>query len=249
MRKVMFKGHTLIIQISNNKIQIAKENEQYFPFSLCYTTCMADQSSSPSLKAALKKSSVLRDAHVTKNPVAAYCILPSNATFDVQHEDESILLLLRQDPIVNVGWVLLTIIFLFLPFLIFSVFPSFFLLPPTYQTTLILTWYLITFGYALEQFVMWFFNIYIITTERVIDMDFYSLLFKRVSEAKLDHVEDITASSGGVVQSLFDYGNVRIQTAAEIPEIEFEHVPRPDEVTKLISELIDKEDIEHTGTK
>jgi uncharacterized membrane protein YdbT with pleckstrin-like domain len=100
------------------------------------------------------------------------------------------------------------------------------------------------FGYALEQFLVWFFNIYIITDERVIDMDFYNLLFKRVSEAKIDRIEDITTANSGLLQSIVDFGDIQIQTSAEIPEIEFEKIPHPDRVQKLLSELIDQEEQE-----
>jgi hypothetical protein len=113
-------------------------------------------------------------------------------------------------------------------------------LPSSFQLVLNLSWYLIVFGYAVERFIVWYYSVYIVTTERIIDVDFYSLLFKKVSEAKLDRIEDITSSSGGVLASIFDYGNVNIQTAAEIPEIEFETVPQPDKVSKLISELTEQ---------
>jgi hypothetical protein len=194
------------------------------------------------LKNAIAKSSILQQ-NPSSNPLSAFCILPPNMNFDVQHDDEHVLLLLRQHPIVNLGWVLLTLIMFVLPFALPFI-PSFLFLPATFRTVLLVAWYVVTLGYAVERFVMWYYNIYIVTDERLIDMDFYSLLFKRVSETKLPHVEDITAASGGVIQSFFDYGDVLIQTAAEIPEIEFERVPHPTQVTKLISELIDKEDEE-----
>lgn len=200
-------------------------------------------------KSLVARSSVLRSHDPTHNPLAAFCIMPPKVGFDVQHDDERVLLLLRQHPIVNLGWILISIVLVFLPLLILPLTNWLVFLPFSFRTVLVLSWYVITFGFALEQFVMWYFNIYIITDERVIDMDFYSLLFKRISETKLDHVEDITAASGGVVQSMFDYGDVQIQTAAEIPEIEFERVPHPAEVTKLISELIDKEEVQDKGTK
>lgn len=183
-------------------------------------------------------SDVLKHAHSSMNPLAAYWPLPPGVSFDVQHDDEEILLMLRQHPIVNVGWMFLTIVLILLPFGIFFVFPQFFILPLTFQRVLLMAWYLVTFGFALERFIMWYYNIYIITSERVIDVDFYSLLFKRVSETQHDNIEDITGASGGVVQSIFDYGDVIIQTAAEVPEIEFEKVPHPGTVSKLLSELM-----------
>ncbi len=117
-------------------------------------------------------------------------------------------------------------------------------LPATFQFVTMLGWYTIIIGYALEKFLMWFFNIYIVTDERVIDVDFYNLLFKRISEAKLENIEDITFSNSGILQSIIDYGEVRIQTAAEIPQIEFENVPHPEKVAKFLSEMLLQEEQE-----
>ena len=39
---------------------------------------------------------------------------------------------------------------------------------------------------------------------------------------------------GGIAQVVFNYGNITIQTAGEVPEFEFHHVPKPGEVRKEI---------------
>ena len=43
---------------------------------------------------------------------------------------------------------------------------------------------------------------------------------------------------------MFNYGDVLIQTAAEIPEVEFEAVPMPDLVAKVLRELRIEEEVE-----
>jgi hypothetical protein len=99
-------------------------------------------------------------------------------------------------------------------------------------------------GFAIESFIKWFYNVYIITDERIIDIDFHSLLFKDISSAKIDNIEDSTASTGGFWGSLFDYGTITIQTAAEKREFEFGSVPHPNKVAKLINELLLEEERE-----
>lgn len=203
---------------------------------------------SPAREKAIAKSRILRDKKSNNHPLASFCLLPTNVRFDVQHSDEHILLLLRQHFIVNFGWIVLSVVLLLLPsFMGFLSFLTF--LPPALSFILTLVWYLFVLGYAFERFVVWYFNIYIVTNERVIDIDFFSLLFKRVSEAKLENIQDLTGASSGVIQSLFNYGDVLIQTAAEVTEIEFEKVPYPEVVTKLISELIDKSENSTRGKK
>ncbi|MBT7183579.1 MAG: PH domain-containing protein, partial [Candidatus Pacebacteria bacterium] len=80
--------------------------------------------------------------------------------------------------------------------------------------------------------------------ERIIDIDFLSLIYKNVSAAKIDKVEDITAVTSGVAQSIFDYGTVHIQTAAEKSEFEFEDVPHPNRVTQFLNEMLVEEEKE-----
>ena len=187
-------------------------------------------------------SSVLRD-ETSGGKLAAFCPKPEHVTFEIQHDDEPILLLLRQHPITNLGWIVTVMFLLALPLLLrFIGFYDW--LPATFQFVTMLGWYTIIIGYGLEKFLMWFFNIYIVTDERVIDVDFYNLLFKRISEAKLENIEDITFSNSGILQSIIDYGEVRIQTAAEIPQIEFENVPHPEKVAKFLSEMLLQEEQE-----
>lgn len=191
------------------------------------------------LEKLISKSSFLKHAKPSSNAFGSFCPFPTNFGFDVQHSQEKVLLLMRQHFITNTGWIVFCVFLAFLPSL-FPVFSLLSFLPGSFLGILKLTWYFLVAGLALERFVLWYYNVYIVTNERIIDIDFYSLLFKRVSEAKLDRIEDITSASGGIMQSFFDYGDVIVQTAAEVPEIEFERVPHPDLVTKVVSELIER---------
>lgn len=191
-----------------------------------------------------KYSSVLRESNSSNSPMAAYCPKPIGVGFDIQHDEEPVLLLLRQHPIVNLPWIFLTLFLVIAPIILLPVIPFLDFLPGNYRFVAVLGWYIMVFGYALEQFLVWFFNIYIVTDERVIDYDFYNLLFKRVSEAKIENIEDITTSNNGLLQSVVDFGDIRIQTAAEIPEIEFERVPHPNLVAKFLSEMLVQEEQE-----
>jgi len=109
---------------------------------------------------------------------------------------------------------------------------------------MIVGWYTITMGLALETFLVWFFSVYIITDERIIDVDFISLLFKDVSSAKLDDIQDISSKTGGLLATVVDYGTVYIQTAGEKTEIEFENVPQPAKVAAILNELLLEEERE-----
>lgn len=188
-------------------------------------------------------SEVMRVEEPSHNLFNAFAPKPNNVHFDSQHTDETVILLLRQHPITQVRWVTIAIGLIIFP-LIFTFIPFFDFLPDRYQLAGLIGWYLLVIGYILQAFLNWFFNVYIITDERVIDVDFYNLIHRDVSTAKIDNVEDVTTVTGGTLQSVFEYGTVIIQTAGSKQLIEFENIPKPAKVTKLLNELLLEEERE-----
>lgn len=172
----------------------------------------------------------------THNPLAAYSYCPDKVRFETQDTEEKIILFLRRHPITNLPWILLTIILSFAP-LVLSSFPLLSFLPANFQFVALLFWYLIVVAYVLESALTWFFNVYIVTDERIVDVDFLNLIYREITETKIDKIQDITHNIGGVVRTVFNYGDVLIQTAGTAQNIEFEAVPEPAEVTRIIQEL------------
>ena len=172
----------------------------------------------------------------THNPLAAFCYYPENINFETKESKEKVVLLLRQHPITNVKWILIAILMILAP-VVLGAFPILSFLPSNFQFIAVLIWYLVTTAFVIQSFLTWFFNVYIITDERIVDIDFYSLIYKEVSDANIDKIQDVTYKMGGVVRTLFNYGDVLIQTASEVPNFEFLAVPKPDQVAKILQDL------------
>jgi len=98
--------------------------------------------------------------------------------------------------------------------------------------------------YLFEKFLSWFFNMTIITDERIVDIDFVNLTSKKVSDADLDKIQDVSFTNAGAIGTIFNYGDVLVQTAAEVSEFIFERVPDPAEVAKILQRLRTEEKIE-----
>lgn len=179
-------------------------------------------------------------------PLTAFAVNPQGLRFETQEEEEVVILFLRQHFIVNVPWILITVLLIIAPTVIFpklfSVLSINFSLPSGYFIIGTMFWYLATFGFALASFIGWFFNIYIVTNERLVDIDFYYLLYKKFSEAELAKIQDISYTSGGVLAALFNYGNVTVETAGEAPNIMFELIPYPERVVETIRALTEHEE-------
>ena len=175
--------------------------------------------------------------------LTSYSTFPAKICFETQEETEAVVLFLRQHWVVNIPWKVMVIFFLALPS-VFIFFPPYANLPAVYQFVVTISWYMFITGYALTRFMGWFFNIYIVTDERIVDVDFINIFFRKISTAKIDEIQDINVSSSGAIETLFGYGSVTIQTSAAIPEFDFMYVPHPDRVGKILNHLIEHEDQE-----
>lgn len=87
---------------------------------------------------------------------------------------------------------------------------------------------------------MYYLNVQIVTNERIIDVNQKSLSNHSTSELHMEKCQDVKTEITGFFGNFLDYGNVRIQTAAELENFVFENVPHPHEVSKIILELYDK---------
>lgn len=174
--------------------------------------------------------------------LSAFMVRPEGVRFETQNAKEQIILLMRRHHITNVGWLFITFLLLITPTFLFPlVFTSsnlLFPVPPGYIIVAPFLWYLFTFGFALSNFLHWYFNVYIVTSHRVVDIDWYSLLYKQLSSTDLDKIQDVTYKQGGILDSFFDFGTVLVQTAGTEPNFEFEEVPQPEHVVRQINEIV-----------
>lgn len=168
----------------------------------------------------------------------AYLERPSHYRFEGQDLEEKILLLLRAHPITNLKWIIPAVLLFLVPFFIprdlqlLNVNLS--ALPQTFGIIFLIINYLLVLIIVFEGFLGWYFNVYIVTDKNIIDVDFHSLLFKNIDVAPLRNIEDTSSSMGGLLNAIFHYGNVFIQTAGASRNIDFTSVPRPHHVADFI---------------
>src|SRR3990167_10711789 len=167
----------------------------------------------------------------------SYCLNPQ-VKFDTQEDSEKVYLLLRSHPFTQIGWILSSIFFFVLLFVLNLFLQSFL----DSGQILIINLFFIVFilSYIWFNILSWYFNVGIITNKRVIDIDLHAVIYKEISDAQLGKIEDITVKSGGYLQSLFDYGSIFIQTAGAAVNIEFNNVPHPTDAVQVINNLLSK---------
>lgn len=166
---------------------------------------------------------------------------PEAIRFEQQEADEVIELVLRRHGITNVPWIFVSLVGIILPFVLdrFGVFDLFQLPTPPLDVTvgLFVVYYMLIAAYIIENFLHWYFNIYIVTNRHIVDVDLQNLLNRYTTEVRLEDIQSPRAKIQGIFGSLFNYGDVHIESAARSQIIDFESVPKPDFVVDRIQDL------------
>ncbi len=172
-------------------------------------------------------------------------IYPHNVKFDSQEANEEVLLFLRKHIITNVPWILITLFLILVPPILYlflrdnqGLFPQ--LSQINVLTPFILSafYYLVVLTFIFINFITWYYNISLVTQERVLDIDYSGIVYKNISATKMSLVEDVSFKEIGAIRSMFDYGDVLIQTAGTLDNFDLLAVPQPEKIVQFIEELI-----------
>lgn len=172
---------------------------------------------------------------------------PEGVSFEDQEPDEKILLFVRRHLNTNIHWVFISIILASIPVFLFVFrdnLSSLLLLglPQRFIVVLTLFYYLVIITYLFVNYITWYFNLFLITNKRIIEVNYADLVYKNVSATKLTLIQDASYKQVGVLRSFFDYGDVLLQTAGSLDNFSFEAVPKPEKVVQIVEKLIGKRD-------
>lgn len=166
--------------------------------------------------------------------------------FPGQHDNEQVILFLRRHWFiffVHLLSVLAAILGLILIYVFFNLFIDD-LSAAAYQN-------LVLFGESLGTlfvwnlfFILWldfYLDAWIVTNERIININQKGFFNRDISELKLTKVQDVTSEVIGVIPTILGYGNIYVQTAGEVERFKFHQIPNPNEVKNIIVDLQEKE--------
>lgn len=110
-------------------------------------------------------------------------------------------------------------------------------------TTLIL---LFLWVYGFFIWIDYYFDVWVITDERILNIEQKSLFVRVISEVDLGRVQDVTTKVEGLIPTLLDFGDIFIQTAGQDKYFHFRRVGSPDEHKNEIVRLVKKNLAKHT---
>ena len=89
-------------------------------------------------------------------------------------------------------------------------------------------------------FLVWidyYFDVWIVTDQRIVNIEQKGLFARVVSELELEKIQDITTDVKGMISTILNYGDLQVQTAAEQERFLFHNIPDPYKVKSIIMNL------------
>lgn len=244
---------TVIVETAKNSLPIEKQPSRKVTTPVEQTASQTTSTNDP--------IALPHDEQITFNPTidlsigseerrnaiplfASFWQNPHGIYFDTQEANEHILLFLRRHFITNLPWIFYTALFACLPPVVSYIFTKinypFTFLPATFMAAVIAMYYLILATSAYLHFLDWYYNISLITPKRVLDIELKDLVYKKISATKISLVQDINYTQTGTIRTLFNFGEVLIQTAGTQDNFYVNSVPKPEVVVRIVEELIGK---------
>ena len=94
--------------------------------------------------------------------------------------------------------------------------------------------------FYIYEFVDYHLDIWILTNQRILNIEQDGLFRRTVSELDILKIQDVTSELHGKVQTFLNYGNVHIQTAAAKQRFVFEQVGHPQDIARHVIKTVEQ---------
>lgn len=94
-------------------------------------------------------------------------------------------------------------------------------------------------SYGFYTWMCWYYDVYILTSERIIEAKQKGLFNREVKEIDLAKITDITYSVSGLLSTVMEVGNVNIKSSSGMV-IEVESISKPSVVREVMMKLMEK---------
>lgn len=166
-------------------------------------------------------------------PSSHWCILTELEQWEIP------LLVVRKHWIVLIElWVLLFILFGICSAII--LFGQFISMPPLVAWLTSMWVGMIGIQYIFVQWLNNELDILIMTNKRIIEYEQVKFLNRKISQASIDQVQEVRASTSGLLGNILRYGDMIIKTAGEASDFQLISVPKALETSRIIHAFIDE---------
>jgi len=103
-------------------------------------------------------------------------------------------------------------------------------------------YYLFIWLFYYHNFVDFYLDVWIVTNQRIINIEQKGLFSRTISEQQIDRVQDVTTEIKGVLPMILGFGNIYVQTAGSKQRFIFKQIPHPEKVSRKILSMINRSD-------
>jgi len=100
-------------------------------------------------------------------------------------------------------------------------------------TFLTICFWMVILAFFLVAWVDYYFDTWIITTERVLDVNQVHLFRREIAEYSIGRIQNVSVRIPTIVATLLNYGNVEVETAGE-KSFDITAIPKPEQVKELL---------------
>lgn len=160
---------------------------------------------------------------------------------------EKIIFNLHRHHLTFVPVVLLSLLLLLVPvvvyFLIKNAYPGVLKESLIYPAGVLLSsmYYLFVYMFFYIRFIDHYLDSWIVTNDRIVDIEQHGLFSKVTTELDLFRVQDVTTHISGAFGTIFRFGDVIITTASATNSIIFYNIPDPDRIRERLIALADED--------
>lgn len=160
-------------------------------------------------------------------------------TFCNQNPDEKVIKVLRRGFILELGWIIPSIIIYFV-ILILKDYIGVTVSQKEIKDlvlTFLNTGTLFLIFYSFNKYLNWFYSVNIITNQRIVDFEFKELGIKNIVECQVKNIQSVAVKNEGFASFIFGLATLQILTSGDNPNIDFEFIYNSNEVQDLISDM------------
>jgi len=150
-------------------------------------------------------------------------------------EDEKIIKIVRQHPIVLRHKILISLILITGPFFFLTLLLRF------DNIGLVIFFSILIFGilYLIKFLIAWRSTIFYITNKKIIDTDYKKIFDKTTTQVPLEQILDSSFKLKGVLQNIFNFGELKINFAQGTSKIILQNISKPKKVQNILQTAID----------
>lgn len=173
-------------------------------------------------------------------PLTSFSIFPKRVTFYGKDPDEDIVLIVRTHWIAFVPHMTFVLLLLILPviFLLLSTQVTF-LGTTTLYLGMLVVCLILALNVSITTVLKWYYTVNIVTDQRIVVIRMENAFYHSYAEAQLEKIEDVTHTNIGVLGTVFDVGDVQIDTAGHGVDFYLKILPRPRELQDVINDLLE----------